>query len=66
MYGDSYKRNFKRNELEHELAGEDADQLRRMTPKEREAYWKAEAEAEAKRASANYDSWGRYNRLRYY
>ena len=49
-----YKEDFKRRELEHELAGEDEDMLRQMTPKERREYFRQEAEDAARRHSAGY------------
>jgi hypothetical protein len=50
----SYKEDFKRRELEHELAGEDEEMLHAMTPKERSEYLRQEAEDAARRERDNY------------
>jgi len=50
----SYKSDFKRRELEHELAGEDEDMLRSMTHEERRKFLREEAESAARREAAGY------------
>ena len=50
----SYKEDFKRKELEHELAGEDEDFLRSMSAKERKKFLREEAESAALRSRERY------------
>ena len=50
----SYKQDFKRKELEHELQGEDEEMLKSMTPEERRKYFREEAESAARRHRDNY------------
>jgi len=44
-----YKEDFKRKELEHELAGEEEEMFRSMSLEEVRQYLREEAEAEARR-----------------
>jgi hypothetical protein len=50
----TYKQDFKRRELEHELQGEDEEMLRQMTPAERRKWLREEAEDAARRHRDNY------------
>lgn len=49
-----YKQDFKRRELEHELAGEDEQMFQEMTREERKRYLKEEAESAVRRERDNY------------
>lgn len=49
-----YKQDFKRRELEHELAGEDEQMFQEMTREEIKKYLRDEAESAALRDRDNY------------
>jgi len=49
-----YKEDFKRRELEHELAGEDEEMMRNMTREELRKYLREAAESEARREKDGY------------
>jgi len=50
----SYKEDFKRRELEHELQGEEEDMFKNMTIKEVREYLREEAESAARRERDGY------------